>query len=103
MITQEITKVEIFGRSGKAFITKTVREEVSTRHALNLIHESGVDEEVRVCANKNCGSEFTRQEGASKLGHYRKTGILYCSHLCAKATVQRALNARKKLERKASK
>jgi hypothetical protein len=47
------------------------------------------------CENKNCGMLFVRQEGGAQHGQSRRTGVKYCTRLCAKATAQRAHRRRK--------
>jgi hypothetical protein len=47
------------------------------------------------CENENCGALFVRQEGGAQHGQSHRTGVKYCSRLCAKATAQRAHRRRK--------
>lgn len=52
-----------------------------------------------VCANENCGREFTRQRGRAKYGEYRLKEVLYCSSDCANATSVRNHRRRKAAEK----
>jgi len=51
------------------------------------------------CANERCQRVFLQQRGRRKYaGSHHKTGVLYCSYLCARAQSQRERRARRKAE-----
>lgn len=91
-----ISKVEVFSNSEVAYVTKTVREEISKLDAFILISESGIDEEIKTCQNENCGAKFTRQFGTSTHGEYRKKGVKFCSPSCLNAQNMRTKRMRTK-------
>ncbi len=67
---------------------------------LQLLKVVTAGRSIRTCANERCEQVFTRQRGRTRYrnsGH--DTGVLYCSHRCAKATAERARRARKKAAR----
>lgn len=51
------------------------------------------------CANERCGAWFYVQVGRATTGAYRRTGVKFCSHACAKAQTER--NRRARLKRQA--
>lgn len=55
------------------------------------------DWSVKFCKNSRCGRPFTRQRGRSRYGEgQHESGVLYCSHRCAKAQSERERRARKR-------
>jgi hypothetical protein len=53
------------------------------------------DASYKRCENENCRAPFVRQEGGAQHGQSPRTGVKYCSRLCAKATAQRTHRRRK--------
>ena len=61
----------------------------------NLLAD-GIDS--RRCANENCTTFFSRQEGRAKHDQHRRTGIKYCSQRCARAQSARERRREKRAE-----
>jgi hypothetical protein len=61
---------------------------------LELFNHMVEEASYRVCANERCGRLFVRQEGRAQFDQRRKTGVKYCSALCAKAQAQREYRRR---------
>lgn len=53
-------------------------------------------ERIRRCQNATCEQKFARQHGRARKGVSRTTGVLYCSHSCAKAQAQREYRRRQR-------
>ncbi|MEV6847232.1 hypothetical protein [Actinoplanes sp. NPDC051411] len=51
---------------------------------------------LRRCANEPCSNVFVRQRDRADHGQNRTTGVIYCSHGCARAQAQRQLRRRRK-------
>lgn len=54
---------------------------------------------VCTCAFEGCRRPFLRQRDTAEQGQYRKTGVKYCTRLCAKAQAQRENRRRKQVNR----
>lgn len=87
-------------RTGRAVIEPTHnRASTYEAAALQLAKIATEGRQVRTCANERCTKQFTRQRGRAKYansGH--SSGVLYCSHQCAKAQSERVRRARRKAE-----
>jgi hypothetical protein len=53
----------------------------------------------RLCQNPSCRRVFVRQHGRAAQSQHRRSGVRYCSVLCARAQAQRAYRERSRLKR----
>jgi hypothetical protein len=62
---------------------------------LEIFRHAVEDASYKRCENENCRALFVRQEGGAQHGQSHRTGVKYCSRLCATASAQRAHRRRK--------
>jgi hypothetical protein len=53
----------------------------------------------RRCAHEPCGRWFTHQQGRSRYGQHRATGVRYCTAGCARAAAQQRYRQRQRASR----
>ena len=81
------------------FVANDQRPTMFNAVALQIANDILLDVPRHICANDNCGLEFTRQRGRAQYGEYRMKEVLYCSSSCARAQAARNLRRRRAAER----
>ena len=67
--------------------------------ALQVFNHIAAGDVYQVCENETCRPRFVHQQGRSRSGRHRGTGVIYCSTNCADSQASREYHRRKKAEK----
>jgi len=70
-----------------------------TALCIQIASAAAGDELLRRCARPDCATLFLRQTGRAQHGQHRRSGVAYCSALCARRQAGRAYRERERQKR----